>query len=166
MSVPLPPARILNTTAGAVNGRAFVVAGSATYDSAGRVQPRNTTGPDLVLDLSQFVSNGFAAIQGNLAVTNGTATGWVGLWDEGPFPGTSSINFVASTAIANYTQTVLGSDLRIRFKVSRPVTIFFDILGLILTDKFAQLGPIFQGSQVAGLASPRALQRRKQSPAG
>jgi hypothetical protein len=143
MVVPVRPVRWLDTRNAAQ--RAHIVPGSATFDSAWRVLPRNSnTVPDLILDLSAVFVGGLGALQANLTVASPTGNGWVALWDSGTFPGTSSINFTpAEGAIANFTQTVIDPIAKtVQMKVSKPVQIILDIVGFVVSDPFSQLtGP-------------------------
>jgi hypothetical protein len=141
MPVPVPPARIVSTYApDSAWGRELIVPGSATYDSQGRVMPKNSNSvPDAIIDLSLFIFAGPAAIQGNLSAGLALNEGWASLWDEGDWPGNSSINFPKATWIANFTQTLLGADVKIRVKVSVPTVIVFDVSGFVVADPFAQL---------------------------
>src|SRR5262245_51173957 len=101
MTIPVPPFRVLDTRTGAtimngLPGRTFVVGGSATYDSAGRVNAHGGTAIDLILDLSGFISppgTAIGAVQMNLTAVLGNSAGFAAAWGEGPWPGTSSINF-------------------------------------------------------------------------
>lgn len=144
MPIPMPPARIVSTYPGdAAWGRDLIVPGSATYDSSGRVIPKNGSGPDLVIDLSTFIlaTNFPAAIQGNLTIGSATRKGYASLWDEGSWPGSSSLNFVQSVWTENFTQTLIGSDQRIRLKLSAPGIFVFDVFGFVVADPYSQFGP-------------------------
>lgn len=174
-TIPLPQRRIIHTWNGyqsgtpwGIPGRKYIVPGSATYDSLGRVVPRSGTGPDLVIDLRTFISYAphFAAVQGVLIIENSwNDTGgrhpaaFAGLWDEGAYPSNTSISYSwGSHATSAYGQTRLGSDGLIRLKLSSPGMVVFDICGFVLKDPFVQFGPdmaIF-GSAVAGAAGASA----------
>jgi hypothetical protein len=155
MPFPVAPARIVSTYPGSPGGRDLIVPGSANYDGAGRVLPKNSNSvPDAIIDLSVFVNGGMAAIQGNLSCGESLSDGWASLWDEGTWPGNSSINFPKTTWIANFTQTLIGSDLRIRVKVSAPTIIVFDLSGFVVTDWMSQLnfGGTGAAANVKGVA--------------
>jgi hypothetical protein len=162
MVVPIRPVRWLDTRSPA--GRAHIVPGSATFDSSGRVVPKNSnTTPDLILDLSDLLDEGFAAVQANLTVAGPAAGGWASLWDSGSFPGTSTINYGSPlpAGLANFTQTVVQSTATrrsIRLKTSRAAHFFLDIVGFVVTDPFAQL--IGAATMSARAAGPSAAKRR------
>jgi hypothetical protein len=165
MTIPTPMFRLVDTRNSA--GREFIVPGSASYDSAGRVLPKGSaTVPDMVIDLSAIFSSstGLTAVQANLTIINPTGQGYAALWDEGPWPSTSSINYgvvAGLPAIANFTQTVVGSDLRIRFKTNRAAAVLLDIAGFIVSDPYTELGG--QGIAAAGLKAAKSggPQRRR-----
>jgi hypothetical protein len=135
MPIPVAPFRWVDTRNAA--GRANLLAGS-TFDSAGRLMPKNSnTVPDAIVDLSLLFAGGFGAVQANLTVVNAVSGGYASLWDEGPFPGISNINYATGT-LANFTQTLIGSDQAIRVKTSKAAIILIDITGFIVTDPFTQ----------------------------
>jgi hypothetical protein len=165
MVIPISPIRYLDTRVASL--RQFVVPGSATFDSAGRVVPKNSnTVPDLVLDLSPILLGGRAAVQANFTALQPLAQGFASLWDQGPWPGTSSINYIPSVPeIANFTQTVVGSDMRIRLKTQRACQFIIDIVGVVVSDPFSQLNPSFGGSAAAAAAGAnRPLWERQRPP--
>nr|MDT0657875.1 hypothetical protein [Micromonospora sp. DSM 115978] len=135
MPIPLAPFRWVDTRNAA--GRANLLAGS-TFDSAGRLMPKNSnTVPDAIVDLSPLFAGGYGAVQANLTVVSPVSGGYASLWDEGPFPEVSNVNYGTQT-IANFTQTLIGSDSAIRVKTNKAAIILIDITGFILTDPFTQ----------------------------
>lgn len=149
MPWPVRTVRWLDTRYSTKRGN--IVAGSASYDSSGRVIPKNsTTVPDMVINLSGFFKGGVGAVQANLTVVYPTGLGWAALWDAGTFPSNSSINYVKGVNVANFTQTLIGPDRYIRFKTSLPVAVILDIVGFVVADPFAQLD-----AAKAGLSTTR-----------
>jgi hypothetical protein len=159
MVIPVRPVRWLDTRFSA--GRAHIVPGSATFDSYGRVVPKNsTTTPDLILDLSDIFFGGPGAVQANLTVAGPAAAGWASLWDSGTFPGTSSINYSypLPAGLANFTQTMIFDDVAnnrrsIRLKTSRAAHFFLDIVGFVVADQFVQLAGPLMAANAAGRTS-------------
>ncbi|MGW0432978.1 hypothetical protein ACWDV4_10595 [Micromonospora sp. NPDC003197] len=164
MTVPVDPIRWVVTLAGFAGGRDFI--SGATFDSAGRLLPKgSTTTPDMVIDFAPILAGGYAAVQANLTVDMGTATGWAALWGEGPFPANSSINFTANTPTANFTQTLLGSDMKLRVKVNKPVVIIFDIQGFVLSNPFRQFAGSAEGAVAARGANASVFKQfQKRTP--
>jgi hypothetical protein len=151
-------------------GRDFVVPGSANYDSAGRVLPKNNDNvPDLILDFSEwYYEFGIVGVQGTLLVMNATANGFVSLYDSPVWPGTSSMNFQAGEVRDGFTQMGLTLDGRVNFKVSAPVILVFDIFAFIVgngTIRLSEnLGPMSANRAVTGTAGIPIDQRpRKRS---
>jgi hypothetical protein len=138
MVAPITPIRWVDTRF--ANLRVHIVPGSANFDSAFRVLPKNSlTVPDMIIDLSAIFAGGFGAVQANLTVLLPVAQGFASLWDAGTWPGTSSINYVPSVPeIANFTQTVIAPDRTIRLKTNRAAQFILDIVGFVMTDPFAQ----------------------------
>jgi hypothetical protein len=166
MVVPVSPMRWLvtlpNWSGPFGGGRDHVVSGSATYDSAGRVLPKNsTTTPDLKLSFSDLLElNTFAAVQGNLTIASAVAPGWAALWDDGSWPQNSSINFQTGISIANFTQTLLSPAMTLNIKLQKAAVVIFDITGFVLADPYTQFTG---GAAAAGLKSSvtrRAAPRR------
>ena len=152
MVVPISPIRYMDTRT--LAGREFIVPGSANFDGSFRVLPKNSnTVPDLVLDFSFIVnSSPIAAVQANFTVLLPTAQGFASLWDEGDWPQTSSVNYTPSVAeIANFTQTVIGGDGKIRLKTQRAAQFIVDIVGFVVADPFTQ----FDVPTVAGPGAAR-----------
>jgi len=104
-------------------------------------------------------------VQANFTALQPTAQGFASLWDTGNWPGTSSLNYTPAVAeIANFTQTLIGPDLKIRLKTQQPAQYIIDIVGLVVQNPFAQIA---SGSAVAGLRAQigekiAAWQRRPQ----
>lgn len=163
MTVPVDPIRWVVTLPTYSGGRAHV--SGASFDSAGRLLPKNSsTVPDMVIDFSPLLTGGYAAVQGNLTCSSATGSGWAALWGTGgAWPKNSSINFT-TVPIANFTQTLLGPDMKLRVKVLKPVVIIFDIQGFVLADPFSQINP---ASPIAASALGAQAQRwQKRRPAG
>lgn len=162
MPFPIFPFRYVSTYSGdAPGGRAFIVPGSATYDSLGRVQPKNSnTVPDLIVDFSPLVLGGFAAVQGNLTVGEATGAGFAALWDEGDWPGHANLNFQTGLWTENFTQTILGTDMTMSLKLSRPGIFVFDIFGFLLVDWLAQLAGDETGATAKGSKAVRSMRQR------
>jgi hypothetical protein len=163
MVIPTSPFRFLDSRF--AQGRIFVEPGSASFDGAGRVLPRRTNDPDLVLDLSSIFAGGFGAVQATLTAVIPAVAGFGSLWPSGAWPGTSSINFhPALPAIATFTQTVIGTDRKIRLKTEHPAAFIVDIVGFVLTDPFTQFTDAAANGQVqsaAGKAVPALWQKRR-----
>ena len=168
MTIPVSPFRLVDTRNSA--GRTYVVPGSANYDSAGRVLPKGGTGADLVIDLSEIFADATdfpAALQANLTIVKPLSGGYGALWDEGPWPSSSSINYDAGVgAIANFTQTVVGRDLRIRFKTNSAAAVLLDVVGFIVADPYSQFA--VTGLAASGLKAAKsgAVQRRRSREIG
>jgi hypothetical protein len=163
MVVPTSPFRFLDTRF--PQGRVFVEPGSGSFDGSGRVLPKRTTAPDLVLDLSSIFAGGFGAVQATLTAVIPTVIGFGSLWDEGVWPGTSSINYHPSIpAIATFTQTVIGDDRKIRLKTEHPAAYIIDIVGFVMTDPFTQFteaASLGRVQSAAGKAVPALWQKRR-----
>lgn len=164
MVVPISPVRWLDTRY--ASSRAHIVPGSATLDSTGRIVPRNsTTAPDMVLDLSDLFAGGFGAVQANLTVVNPAGTGYASLWDDGAYPGTSSINYGTSLpALANFTQTLIGPNSRIRLRTSKAAHFLFDIVGFVVADPYAQLvgfGTMAGSQQLSAQDATPSVRKRR-----
>jgi len=161
MPFPIFPFRFVSTYVGDIDfGREFIVAGSANYDSLGRVLPKNSAGPDLIVDFSAIIAGGFAAVQGNLTIGEGQGAGFASLWDEGDWPGHSNLNFPSGTFTENFTQTIIGEDMRMRLKVSRPGIFVFDIFGLLLVNWLEQLVDTESGAKATKNKAVRSMRQR------
>jgi hypothetical protein len=129
---PTPPMRVLVTF---TNPPIMDLATEYTM-TGGKINPKGSpTNPDMVVDLTWALdpSTGLSgtAVQFNLTAFSSTP-GWVAAWDEGDWPLNSSINTPANNqAIANFVQCAVGTDGKIRFKMSRPTALIIDILGFI-----------------------------------
>lgn len=170
MTIPVAPFRVLDTRPGAtivddLPGRTFVVDGSASYDSAGRVIANGGTATDLVLDLSIFIAPpgpAIGAAQMNLTVVLGSGAGFAAVWGEGTWPGTSSINFVTGTAIANFVQSPVDTGLAtLSFKVSKKAALIVDLVGFIVSDSLQ----LFAAAGVRGARASNGRVRRRPAPA-
>jgi hypothetical protein len=168
MPFPVSPFRILDTRTTA--GRANVVAGSASYDTAGRVITHPTTlNPDLVLDFSSILVPNYVAVQINLTVAIPVKPGWAAVWGEGDFPGTSSINFQTGIAIANFTQSELTGVFQgstepfghLKLKASQNCAFIVDVLGFITPDPFALFTQTAQQTFGASGAAARRIPRKR-----
>ncbi len=143
MTIPISPMRWVDTRNPSSGGLgALHLVGTFGRDSSGRLIPKGLGNPaaDVIIDLSDLFLGGFGAVQANLTVHSAVSAGFASLWDQGSFPGTSSINYVAGTAIANFTQTLIGDAGTISFKTQRTCHFILDIVGFVVTDPFAQFG--------------------------
>jgi hypothetical protein len=168
MPFPVQQTRILDTRpSSSTFDRSLVLAGS-TFDSAGRLQPKNSaTLPDLTLDLRPILlpaayQFGAAAIQVNFTVVSATAAGFAAMWDTDvfPVPGISSINYQANTAVANFCQSVVGTDGRVRIKTNKPVAVILDVVGFILPDPFVAFNTSSSGAPAARAMAGRFAGKR------
>lgn len=162
MPFPVFPFRYVSTYIGDIDfGREFIVAGSANYDSLGRVLPKNSnTVPDLIVDFSPFILGGFAAVQGNLTIGEGQGAGFASLWDEGDWPGHSNLNFQSGPFTENFTQTILGEDMGMRLKLNKPGIFVFDIFGFLLVNWIEQLAGEESGATVTKNKAVRSMRQR------
>jgi len=128
------------------DGRFFVTPGSANYDSAGRVLPKNNNAiPDLVLEFGDwwFHEYGIIGVQGNLAVMSPVGNGWVSMYDSPTWPGTASLNFQSGQIRDGFTQMGFTAQGNVNFKLSVPAILVFDIFAFITGNGS---GRTFQGS--------------------
>lgn len=118
--------------------------GVGTINSSGRLVPLKAgtaafsqLKADLEIDFSDLIiyTSGEVAVQANLTVFS-AGRGFASLWDQGDWKGTSNINFVPNTHIANFTQTLLGDDLRMRVKVQETSFVIIDVVGFVVSDTF------------------------------
>jgi len=161
MVVPISPIRYMDTR----NKRQFIVPGSASFDSIGRVLPKNSnTVPDLVLDLSSIFAQGFGAVQANFSVLRPVTSGFASLWDAGPFPGTATILYnPVMVELSNFTQTLIGPDQTIRLKTNRAAQFVFDIVGFVMTNPFEQFTSLVTATG-AQARNPGLARWQKRSP--
>lgn len=145
------------------DGREFVVPGSATYDGAGRVMPKNNNNvPDLSLDFSLwFYEWGIFGVQGTLLVMSPVNNGWVSMYDSAVWPGTSSLNFQSGQLRDGFTQMGFTSAGTVNFKLSVPAVLVFDIFAFIVGNgngKFIQeTGATSAQARSATLGRPNKL---------
>ncbi|MEV4757465.1 hypothetical protein AB0J86_20440 [Micromonospora sp. NPDC049559] len=166
MTVPVYPDRYLHT--GSASGRSFIVPGTATIDSSGRLVPRNVAdGADLVLDLTAYLRPevGYAALQCNLTAVSAAAAGWATMWSgEDDVPPLGGINYQAGSAITNYVQTIIHPEnTTVSIKVNQRVVLVVDIMGFVLTD------PVWQAAESTGARASsngkvRGLPLQKRNP--
>lgn len=157
MTVPVPPKTLVHTWVGSgPAGRAHVVPGSASYDGFGRVLPKFNSGPDLVIDLSDYILpfGGIAAVQANLTIeagqlvpSSGVTAPWAALWGEGNWPGNTSVSFqFGDHATSSFTQTTIGADGTIRLKLYARAVVIFNVVGFVVNDPFVQAPWLIGGS--------------------
>jgi hypothetical protein len=97
---PIDPIRALDTRDPKLSGGLL----SGSRDSTGRL----VAGTTAILDISNRV-NGATAAQMNVTVVNAAAAGFVTIWSgAGTRPNASTVNYAASAALSNYTQTIVG----------------------------------------------------------
>lgn len=65
----------------------------------------------------------------NLTVTNTPTPGFLSVWPEGTFPGTSSLNWLAFQTIANTTVTRCGPGATFVVQANSPTDVVIDIIG-------------------------------------
>lgn len=161
---PFDADRIVHTYQGSNIG---LVSG-ATYDSIGRVIPKfSNSVPDMWIDLSGGVdaSSGVAAVQLNLTIENalvqsGVTGPWAAMWGNGDaWPGTSSISFqYGGHATSNFVQVPIGTDGKLRLKLYARAIVVIDVVGLVLSDAFAQAPWLFLSDASAASISAASIQ--------
>lgn len=111
-----PPVRILDTRV-------------ATGITAGNpVQPQQTL--PLPIAGTTAVPADATAVQLNVTVVDGSTASFLTVWDDGPWPGTSSLNWDSPSATSNSVTTAIGADGSIRFyNNSGTVHLVVDITG-------------------------------------
>lgn len=74
------------------------------------------------------------AVQLNVTVAEGTAASFLAVWDEGDWPGTSSLNWADASARPNAVTTSVGSDGFIRiYNDTGTVHVIVDVTGYFTT---------------------------------
>lgn len=80
------------------------------------------------------VPSGARAVQLNVTVAEGTAASFLSVWDEGEWPGTSSLNWADASASPNAVTTSVGSDGFIRiYNDTGTVHTIVDVTGYFTT---------------------------------
>jgi hypothetical protein len=166
MPVPVNPFRWLDTR-GLPPGTVNVVPGSGNIVS-GRVQPKGTNQPDLVLDFSEILVENYVAVQINITIIGASRDGWISVWGDGDWPGTVSLNFLSGRVIGGYTHTELtgvfvdSTELfgRLKMKVTDPCAVIIDVLGFITPDVFS----LFQAAAQARIGVRAAARTPKVTP--
>ena len=77
------------------------------------------------------VPSNAVAVAGNVTVTEADGVGFATVWPEGPWPGTSNLNFV-SADLANAFTVGLGAGGRLSVAASTPTHVIIDVSGYIL----------------------------------
>jgi hypothetical protein len=92
------------------------------FDAAGRL----LAGRTITLDLTDYV---FApgAVFGNITVTSPLGNGYLVVYPSDPRPPTSSINFVQSQTIANFSLTGMSPFITISIFASATTHVIFDV---------------------------------------
>jgi hypothetical protein len=138
-------------TRGLTVGNSNVVPGSANFENGatGRVIPKGTDQPDLVLDFSELLQENYVAVQANVTIIGATNDGWIALWGDGPFPGPVSVNFLNGRVVGGFTQTELTGVFvnsvepfgRMKMKVTHRANVIVDVVGFITPDIFSLFAP-------------------------
>ena len=102
------------------------------------------------------------AVQLNVTVAEGTAASFLSVWDEGEWPGTSSLNWADASASPNAVTTSVGSDGFIRlYNDTGTVHTIVDVTGYFTTSgivsEFETVSEEFPVDVSPGLSSGRSV---------
>lgn len=168
MTVPVKPRRWLDTRGLGV-GNSNVVPGSANITQDGRIVPKGTNGPDLVLDFSSELVETYVAVQVIVSVHASPGDGWLTLWGDGVWPEAVSVNFLGGRVIGGFAQCELTGVFqqstepfgRMKLKITHQAAVTIDVVGFITPDKYALFkiaGPNQFGISATG--TPKAVPRK------
>jgi hypothetical protein len=160
MPVPINPFRWLDTR-GINPGTANVVPGSGTI-SGGRIIPRGTNQPDLVLDFSDILFENYVAVQMNISIHNSSRDGWISVWGDGDWPGTVTVNYLEGRVVGGYSHSELTGVFydsteafgRLKIKLTDAAAVIIDVVGFITPDSYS----LFQPAAAAKLGAASARQ--------
>jgi hypothetical protein len=121
-------------------GSQYLSSPQRAYDSrnvpAGKLQAGDgdTTAPRTIpiAGVVPGVPAAARAVFGNLTVTQAEAGSFATIWPDGPWPGTSSINFQPATDLANAFNVGLSSTGSVKIAAFRPTHVIIDIAGYVL----------------------------------
>jgi hypothetical protein len=102
------------------------------------------------------------AVQLNVTVAEGTAASFLSVWDEGEWPGTSSLNWADASASPNAVTTSVGSDGFIRiYNDTGTVHTIVDVTGYFTTagivSDFETVSEEFPVNLIAGNTAGRSV---------
>lgn len=145
--VTIIPTRALDTRA--ASGRKNILNASGNLDSAGRL----LGGHAIVIDLSDLEVAAAAAFC-NLTAVSPLASGFLTLWAEGTRPTTSSVNYSASSVVANFAVTGVSADDTVSIFASKTTHVLLDITAFSVGNANDQVNPAILP---AAAASPSRL---------
>ena len=147
--IPVKPTRAVDTRYGA----RIIANPTGNLDSAGRLIGGHT----IDLDFGEYMVFQGLAVLANLTVTQPTAGGYLTMWQQGPRPGTSTLNYSAGQVLSNFCVSGLYQD-KVRLYASSTTHVVLDVVAFVvysssdINDDLLQYPPEF--SSQAGRKPP------------
>lgn len=104
----ITPARLLDTRPASTVDHHFENTGKLTSGSVLELTVRGRGG----------IPSTATGVFINVTVSDTGAAGYLSVWPEGDWPGTSTVNFARQQTVANFAFVAIGSDGRIRVRVT------------------------------------------------